>query len=281
MIEKHIGGQKNIWLAQFDSIADFKRFITETPENKVFAGRHLLASKSTSTSDVQFTGTKDFNEAVQLLSTGWQDKAKELTKRLKAVERDMAPIMKQQRCISVAGYQPIVPLFLAGQPASMVGTRMQPVKQKVVTLVKSISYNSSVDPLEWTEQGLKALAIVKKLEANGYRVNVDIIRGGYDQDNPKFGVVCRVRIKHANERLNVSKLAFTMCHPSMQRRLMFRFTETYDKVTSGFSFGYGMTFFKGDFNVVIDKKHEVLLPAFIDGDIDKVRSIDDIERIGH
>ena len=278
MIEKKTNG---IWVVEFKSIREFEQFITETPTNKVFKNSYSLSSKDTNHWTVDFTRTKSFDEAIDLLHNGWTDKAKELTRRLKAVERDMAPIMKQQRCISVAGYQPIVPLFLAGQPANMVGTRMQPVKQKVVTLVKSISYNGNIEPEEWTEQGLKALAVVKKLEANGLRVNIDIVRGGYDPDNHSNGIACRVRVKNANERLNVSKLAFTMCHPSIQRRLMFRFTETYDKVTSGYRSTYGMTFTTSDWKKVLDQKREYLLPSFINGDVDKVKDVADIERLGY
>lgn len=278
MIEKQVNG---ICVAEFKSIHEFENFITKNPENKVFKDCHYLASKDKKYWTVDFTKTKSFDEAIDLLHDGWTDKAKELTKKLNAVERDMAPIMKQQRCVSVAGYQPIVPLFLAGQPANMVGTRMQPVKQKVVTLVKSVSYSGNVEPEEWTEQGLKALAVVKKLESNGLRVNVDIVRGGYDPDTKSNGIVCRVRVKNANERLNVSKLAFTMCHPSIQRRLMFRFTEVYDRVSSGYRSTYGMTFITSDWKKVLDKKKEYLLPSFINGDIDKVRDVADIERLGY
>lgn len=278
MIEKQVNG---IWVAEFKSIHEFENFITKNPENKVFKDCHYLASKDKKYWTVDFTNTKSFDEAIDLLHNGWTDKAKELTKKLKAVERDMAPIMKQQRCVSVAGYQPIVPLFLAGQPANMIGTRMQPVKQKVVTLVKSVSYSGNVEPEEWTEQGLKALAVVKKLESNGLRVNVDIVRGGYDPDTKSNGIVCRVRVKNANERLNVSKLAFTMCHPSIQRRLMFRFTEVYDRVSSGYRSTYGMTFITSDWKKVLDKKKEYLLPSFINGDIDKVRDVADIESLGY
>lgn len=278
MIEKQVNG---IWVVEFKSINEFENFITKNPENKVFKDCHYMASKDKKYWTVDFTKTKSFDEAIDLLHDGWTDKAKELTKKLKAVERDIAPIMKQQRRISVAGYQPIVPLFLAGQPANMVGTRMQPVKQKVVTLVKSVSYSGNVEPEEWTEQGLKALVVVKKLESNGLRVNVDIVRGGYDPDTKSNGIVCRVRVKNANERLNVSKLAFTMCHPSIQRRLMFRFTEVYDRVSSGYRSTYGMTFITSDWKKVLDKKKEYLLPSFINGDIDKVRDVADIERLGY
>ena len=122
---------------------------------------------------------------------------------------------------------------------------------------------------------------MKKREANGHRVNVDIVRGGYDPYSHSNGIVCRVRVKNAKERLNVSKLAFTMCHPSMQRRLMFRFTEVYDKVSSGYRSTYGMTFRTSGWKKVLNQKREYMLPSFINGDIEKVRDVADIENLGY
>ena len=276
MIEKQktINGKK-LWNVEFRSIHEFEEFITKQPFNAAFS-KHEKASIYNSKS---FTETESFEEAIKLLHSGWQDKAKELTQKFKAVERDMAPVLKQQQVVGVAGYQPIVPLFLSGQPACMVGSKMQPVKQKVVTVVKSISYPGRVRSDQWTEQGLKALAIVKKLEQNGYRVNVDIIDGGTDYS--KVGFSCRVRVKNASERLNVSKLAFTLCNPSIERRLMFRFEEVYEHITSGFVGCYGKVLKAADVKQIIDSKREVMIPAWVNGDINKVKKLEDVERLGN
>lgn len=93
-------------------------------------------------------------------------------------------------------------------------------KQKVVTVVKSISCPGRIRSDQWAEQGLKALAIVKKLEQNGCRVNVDIIDGGADYSNVGFS--CRVRVKNASERLSISKLAFT-CRMVIDQATLDRF----------------------------------------------------------
>lgn len=276
MIEKQktVNG-KELWNVEFRSINEFEEFITKQPFNAAFSNQgkaSVYGSKS-------FTETESFDEAIKLLHSGWQDKAKELTQKFKAVERDMAPVLKQQQVVGVAGYQPIVPLFLSGQPACMVGSKMQPVKQKVVTVVKSISYPGKVRSNQWTEQGLKALAIVKKLEQNGYRVNVDVIDGGTDYNNVGFS--CRVRVKNAAERLNISKLAFTLCNPSIERRLMFRFEEVYEHITSGFVGCYGKVLKAADVKQIIDSKREVMIPAWVNGDINKVKKLEDVERLSN
>lgn len=281
MIEKFnkVNG-KPCYSVGFKTISEFEKYITTQPVNSAFQGRksrnNLISTKWGSS----FSGTESFEEAVDLLHNGWQDKSQELVKKLKVVERDMAPVMKQQRVIGVAGYQPIVPLFLMGVPAAMASTKMQPVKRKVVTVVKSIGYPASTSTSQWTEQSVKALSVVKKLESNGYRVNVDVIDGGYDNTNGGTYYTCRVRVKNANERLNISKMAFSLCHPSIERRLFFRFEEVYPKITSGFSNGYGKPMDTNDTYQVLDKKSDVLLPMFINGDIEKVKSIDDIRSLG-
>lgn len=269
--------KNNIWSASFGSIREFYKFISEAPENKVFEGWRL-ASKERGRGAEAFTATKSFEEASDLLLNGWHDKAFELEKRLKAKRKDMAPVDTMKFVQSVAGFQPIIPLFLAGQPANMMAMKLSPRKQKVVTVCKAISYPGYVDAEEWTEQGVKALAIVTNLERNGYRCNIDIVRGGYaeDSDGRQVGICCRVRVKHANERLNISKLAFPFCNPSMQRRMMFRFTETYRRVCKGFSFGYGKTFHAREFDPVLDLKKEVLIPAELRRDADKVKSFEEL-----
>ena len=274
MIEKHVD---NIWSASFGSISEFFKFISESPENEAFMGKPLK-SKERGRSAELFTSTRSFEEASDLLLNGWHDKAFELEKRLKAKRNDMAPVNTMEFTQSVAGFQPIVPLFLAGQPASMMSMRLSPRKQKVVTVCKSISYPGHVDAEEWTEQGVKALAIVTNLERNGYRCNIDIVRGGYAKASSgrQVGICCRVRVKHANERLNISKLAFPFCNPSMQRRMMFRFTETYNRVCSGFSFGYGKAFSAREFDPILDLKKEVLIPAELRGDADKAKSFEEL-----
>ena len=274
MIEKKVN---NVWSVTFNTVSEFYKFITESGENAVFKGEHCLDSKDTGRYSEEFTKTKSFEEAAGLLLNGWTEKAQELEKRVKAVRRDMTPVMARTLQVGMAGFQPIVPLFLAGQPAAMLGSKMQPKKQKVVTVVKSISYPGYVDASKWTEEGIKALSLVMNLEKNGYRCNVDIIRAGYDyRRDDGYGVSCRVRIKHANERLNVSKLAFPMCHPSMQRRMMFRFTETYDKVTSGYRYGYGRVFKDGEFNALLDQRKEAYIPAFFNGDPSKIKSMEEL-----
>lgn len=259
---------------EFDSLREFYDYICNTPFNDAFR----WAKHSSVEGDEYFTKTKDFNEAVELFKSGWSDMAGKLVQKLKVIESKTVPMMKPRSKLDVCGYQAIVPMYLQGVPNNMVNKKMVPVKQKVITLNKSIDYHGGVSTNEIIEESIKAMQIVKKLEAQGYRCNLNLVLGstaGYGADKKQF--VMKVRIKSANEKLNVSKLAFPLVHPSMLRRLFFRFMEVYPKVTKNFVHGYGMPASSGEMRQMF--KGEYLLPNFIKKDVNSINGIEDLENV--
>jgi len=255
---------------EFDSLYEFYQYLVSTPFNNAFQWeRHSSVEGS-----YEFTKTKDFDEAVKLFKNGWSDMATKLVQRLKVIENKTEPTMKPKNVLGVAGYQVITPLYLQGIPNNMVTKKMVPVKQKVVTLNKSIDYSGGVEADRIIEESVKAMQIVKKLEAQGYRCNLNIVLGttaGY----PSKQFVVKVRIKSADERLNVSKLAFPLVHPSMLRRLFFRFIEVYPHITESFVGGYGRPATSAEMRNIF--KDEYLLPNFINKDVNTIKTIDDLE----
>lgn len=257
---------------EYDSLHEFYEYLINTPFNNAFR----WARHSSVEGNYYFTKTKDFNEAVELFKNGWSDMATKLVQKLKVIENEAKPIMKSKNVLGVAGYQAIVPLYLQGVPNNMVTKKMVPVKQKVITLNKSIDYKAGVDADQIIEESIKAMQIVKKFEAQGYRCNLNIVLGttaGY----PAKQFVIKVRIKSANEKLNVSKLAFPLVHPSMLRRLFFRFIEVYPHVTESFVNGYGSPATSDEMREIF--KGEYLLPNFIKKDVNTIKTIDDLENI--
>lgn len=204
----------------------------KTPFNDAFRWtRH-----SSVTGDKWFTKTKDFDEADQLFKNGWSEMANKLVQKLKVIESKTEPTMKPRTCLGVQSYQAVVPLYLMGVPNNMVTKKMVPMKRKVITLNKSIDYNAGVSADDIMDESIKAMQIVKKLEAQGYRCNLNIVLGT-SAGSKQFTI--KVRIKSANEKLNISKLALPLVRPSMLRRLFFRFIEVYPNITNSFVGGYG------------------------------------------
>lgn len=242
----------------------------KTPFNDAFRWtRH-----SSVTGDKWFTKTKDFDEAVQLFKNGWSEMANKLVQKLKVIESKTEPTMKPRTCLGVQGYQAVVPLYLMGVPNNMVTKKIVPMKQKVITLNKSIDYSAGVSADDIIDESIKAMQIVKKLEAQGYRCNLNIVLGA-SAGSKQF--IIKARIKSANEKLNISKMAFPLVHPSMLRRLFFRFIEAYPNITNSFIGGYGSPATSTEMRKIF--KGEYLLPNFIRKDVNKINGIDDFESI--
>lgn len=259
---------------EFDSLKEFYDYLCVTPFNDAFR----WANHSSVTGSQSWTKTESFDEAVQLFKNGWSDMASKLVQKLKIIESKTEPTMKPRSKLDVCGYQAIVPLYLQGVPNNMVNKKMVPVKQKVITLNKSIDYHGGVSADKIMDESIKAMQIIKKLEAQGYRCNLNIVLGssaGWNENAKGFFV--KVRIKSANEKMNISKLAFPLVHPSMLRRLFFRFIEVYPNITKDFVHGYGTpaksselrNTFQGDY----------LLPNFIKKDVNTITGIEDLENI--
>lgn len=259
---------------EYDSLKEFYDYLCNTPFNEAFR----WAKHSSVEGTEHFTKTKDFDEAVSLFKNGWSDMASKLVQKLKVIESKTEPTMKPRNKLDVCGYQAIVPLYLQGVPNNMVNKKMVPIKQKVITLNKSIDYHGGVSADKIIDESIKAMQIVKKLEAQGYRCNLNIVLGssaGWGADAK--GLFIKVRIKSANEKMNISKLAFPLVHPSMLRRLFFRFIEVYPNVTKNFVSGYGAPATSSELRNTF--KGEYLLPNFIKKDINAITSIEDLENI--
>lgn len=257
---------------EFSSLEEFYNYICNTPINESFRWENLASSEQ-STHKEYWTKTKSFEEASELFKKGWSEMAEDLTQRLKA-EGVIEPVMTTKTVQSVEGYHPIVPLYLMGIPNNMVSRKVKPVKQKVVTLNKCITYSAIITSNQIIEESIKAFKLIKKLESQNYRVNLNILDCTYVFDEKYF---VKIRLKSANEKLNISKMAFPLVHHSMLRRLCLRFTEVYPDVSKKFITGYGRPCSMSMIRSVWP--NEILLPDFIRKDIDKIKTLDDLENL--
>jgi hypothetical protein len=214
MIKQKVGKSNII---HFNGITEVVRFIRDE-EELTDTFRPLRKSVYGKES---FTGTKSYKVAEDLLLHGWDEVSKEFTKSLKEVNINKS--YKNRTCYGVAGYQCSVPRYLQGIPTNMISNKRIPVKNKVINITKSISYSCSVKTETIKVESLKVLRLVNKLEADGYRVNLNIAFIGAKNslvNNPKMVSVI-VKIKGASQRMNIKQMAFPMVHPSMLRRIMF------------------------------------------------------------
>lgn len=242
----------NIKLVEFDSLLEFYNYINDTPYNATFASQEYKASHKRS----DWSGTKTYEEAIQLFKNGWTAGAQDLTKKLKLVENDNQVQMVAKNILSMCGYQAIVPLYLNGVPNNMVNKRLTPVKQKVITINRALSVSAAVSSERLMRESIKCFQIIKKIESTGVRVNLNLlISTGH--------VMVKIRLKKSTEKLNISKLAFPLVHTAMFRRLYFKFVEVYPTIPASFRWGYGKVPKEQDFKAACEKG-EVLLPTLLE-----------------
>lgn len=257
----------NDYVKEFNSIYELYRYLCDTPFNSVFSDFPRSSEKPTS----YFSLTESYEEAVNLMLNGWQDMSKNITQKLKDIDiKNEEKVYKNT--LSVYGYQPIVPLYLSGIPTNMVSKQLQKVKSKVINVTKMITYSSFTRPDEIMKESIKALCLVKKLESQGYRINLSVVFS--TSDGKGTAITCKVKIKNANERLNISKVSFSLVHPSMLRRIMFRFIEVCPYTTKGFTDRYGYITGIEELKKILTK--DIVIPAIWSKNIDSITSIDDI-----
>lgn len=251
----------------FGSIGELHNYITTKEINEAFAKINAsLESRISGYRGTKFTMTESFEEACDLLFGGWKKGAEELSAKTEeffkgSVVSAQSAQNKRKTIYDVAGYQVSVPRYLQGVPTSMVRTMNVPVKDKIVTINKVMGYRGDVRAETILNESAKALAIVKRLEDMGYRVNLNVVNLSRDYGNNMLGL--KVKIKSASERLNISKLAFPMCHPSMMRRVIFAFKEIFPHTKTSFCIGYGASEMEIKYFAEMCKG-EYVLPPFID-----------------
>ena len=257
----NVGTFVKAYVREFSSLNDFETYITNTPLNDTFRWAKLASVSGSE----EFTGTHSYEQAVEMFKNGWESKAEELTKKLKVIQNQVIDAQVQKVLFDVVGFQASVPRYLQGIPTNMVNKKLVPIKQKIVTINKDISYNCGVTTEQIVEASIQTLQLVKRIEAQGIRVNLNLIWGVKASGSNE---VVKVRLKSANERVNISKLAFPLVHPSMLRRLCFRYLEVAPTITHGYLYGYGSPLDGSQLKTYC--KDEYVLPRLFNGDLSKL-----------
>jgi hypothetical protein len=244
-------------IKNFNSMHEFYEYITTMPTSKLFEGK-LLYSKA---GKYNFTGTNSFDEAVELLLHGWSEEAKILNEKLSKM--NIEENHKEKSIYDVVGFQASVPRYLQGIPTNMISKKKVIEKKKTVSIIKDICYSAKVTKEMIEKESLDVLQKVRALENEGRRVNIYILcccsnEDGYNaSDN---GYMLKVKIKSASERLNISKVAFPLIHPSMQRRIEFRYTEVNPNLRNGYIYNYGFPIGEKYIREYLDKD-DIFIPS--------------------
>ena len=258
-------------ILEFDTISELAEYVKKGKPSPWFEKKQK--SQETSLIMTEFSKTRTFEEAYKMLTEGWYDGSKKLEKRLTLEKDTMFDKLERKFVQDVVGFQPIVPNYLMGVPKSMVNSKMVMRREKVVTLDYCAAFPSKVSANTIEENCITAFRIIKAIEASGIRVNLNVFNVAYEFDyetgTRRYNLI-KLRVKGANERLNVAKMAFPMVHPSFLRRILFRIIEVNPCYTFEFVRTYGKVLTNDEIvSIFKDRlKGEYLIPTYVANSID-------------
>lgn len=190
--------------------------------------------------DSGWTGSRDFSEAKDLMMGG-DDNSHNTIMSLKS-ETDKYYIEDSKNKIrtfnDVVGYTPNVPNAIMGLPQSMINSKREPKKHKVVDILVNRSRSGGTSKSQIEYEGALILSFLDALERDGYRVNLYVGKINWLRSMHKVNGHI-VPIKKATEPLNIKKTAFYLVHPSYLRRIGFRIDEVEEQIEDTTHDGYG------------------------------------------
>lgn len=181
--------------------------------------------KARTASDRKWYGST-YEEAIEMLRYGWQDKEKvnRVMEKIGELEK-MQETQKMSFKNDIVGYAPIVPLAMLGVPQNMINCTRKPKKAKVINLVIDISVSCNVDSESILDWGAKMVSKVINLEKQGFRVRIDIIKTFIDTSYGTKAHVLKLPIKNENQPFDIQRMMFPIAHTAMGRRIGFDWYE--------------------------------------------------------
>lgn len=221
---------KDTYINLFENLTELSHYITEKPRK---SGR----CRSSEERDKDFTGTETWEEAFELFKFGDNELYKKFQDQRAKINIDKLlgnAVRKQKYVNRHYGCVPNVPAYLIGNPLNMINPEIGKISHKVINIFLSVGVPWHVEKEDIMRTGIIYLSVIELLEKAGYRCN---LYAGVTASSTRAEYLY-VRIKTDREPLNIKKLVFPLAHPSMLRRIFFKWVEVndYDYDMTG---GYG------------------------------------------
>lgn len=152
-----------------------------------------------------------------------------------------ADTIRPQYFNSPVGYSPNVPNAIMGLPNSMISSRTEPKKTKVIDVLYDAGFSANVKPKQIAEFGNRVLNYIQKLEKLGYRVRLSIFITFSEEYSDKF-YACKIQLKNERQPLNLKRVAYPLISSGMLRMLFFDWLETCPE--SEYIVNYGIPLYK-------------------------------------
>ncbi len=257
-------------IQKFDSMLDFINAARLPGTNGT-----ETASGAVSGHRDEFTATKNMQEALNLAEFGWKDGLDQIEKALDEINAE--PHVEPAPIFDVTGEAFNLDAVLQGQPEDMFFFMDQETnKPRVISLAFNFSHGCSITAEEIMKRGAAIASAVNDIESAGIRVELfayKVTTKSSTRYTGRSGSYYRTRalikIKDADQPLELERLCFAAAHPSMLRRLWFRIAEQYGvrefKQRFGECYGSSTDLHRAEYQElglenVIDVRHEDFTP---------------------
>lgn len=257
----------NVMYYRFDSISEFVDYLKNAPVQHYAFDR--LASE---TGSYGFTQTSSFEEALDLMKFGYHEDFEKLVQLKLKLEKYIKMSKKRNKQFNdYIGFAPDVKAYLEGNPLSMLNKKSEARKKVNVYMNTSFYGNTSKEAI--FNRGAIVLSMIEILENMGFSVDLHLFEMSTVDTMMHFSDFV---LKSENERMNIQKLYFPLCHPSWIRRLNFRLIEVTPNITSSWSNGYGRPSDLSTMKKVIDlDKNDIIIPTIEELNIRGENLVDD------
>ena len=222
----------NIMEYDFSSIASFIDYLDH---NKV--NRNKFWNLASETGDYSFCQSSGLEEAKDLCKYGYHKDFEKLVELKMTLEKYIKMSNNKNKQYNYyVGYAPDVKAYLEGNPLSMLNKENP--KRKHIDIYYNAAILGYVSTNQIFNRGAITLSLIEILENMGFSVGLYVFTMSSCGEQVHYA---KFNLKSPNERLNVQKLYFPLCHPSFLRRLVFRLREETPDINMCWSDGYGST----------------------------------------
>lgn len=255
----------------FESLEDYLAYLEKAPVGEVFE-----EGAASELGSAAFTGTASLAEALDLARFGWHEGFSRLVGMVERIRRALDLNLEPRRTFhDYVGFAPDVKAYLEGTPTAMLN--QPPRERRKVIVYMNTTFDGSAADERIYHRGAAVLAAVEALEVMGLAVDLRLFEMSYLEQEVHFSEFC---LKRVDERANLQKLHFPLCHPSWVRRLNFRLIETSPGMTVGWAGAYGIPAEAQLMRTVLRLDDDaILIPTIGELGIEGVDAIEDARRL--
>ena len=254
----------------FDDLTKLIDYINNTECNEKWHGEYF--SIGTDARRIDFTGTKTFEEAIDLCLHGERAEYSKFINIKKNLE-NLFPYSTKKRIIEegVYGFRPNITKYLTNSPNSMYKL-VRKEESKFIDIYFNVANSGIANSKEAIfNRGIFTILLIELLEKNNYRVRLNFFECSVIKNNNQIKEVfyCNVTLKTPAQRLNSYLTMFPMCHPSYTRRIMFALKERTNFKYINTWRKYGQLIKKDDLqekfsNILKIKENSIVIPSPIE-----------------